>query len=121
MAKETTQQMVARIKRQDEEKEEAFQKRLKEIKADNAKWRARQEEQERAAEQERQKLHEGLRQRKEQEMKGFTREAWLGAGGTVNEFEQEWSAMRRQMLRERAVGRDSEARQEARERNIKAF
>lgn len=50
---EATEQLKARLKRQDEEKEEAFQTRLEETKADNAKWRARQEAEERAEEQER--------------------------------------------------------------------
>jgi hypothetical protein len=47
--------------------------------------------------------------------------SWLDAGGAAEEFEQEWPKMRSQMLRERVLGRDSEARREAFERNIKAF
>jgi hypothetical protein len=121
MTPESIEQLKARLKREDQEKEEAFQKHLEEIKAGNARWRAEQEEKERAKEQERQKLHEDLRQNREQEMKDGARLAWPDAGGREEEFEREWSEMRRQMLRERAAGGDSEARQEFRQRNVRAF
>jgi len=54
-------------------------------------------------------------------MKDSARLAWLDAGGTGEEFEREWPAMRTQMLRERALSRGSEARREAFERNVKAY
>ena len=54
-------------------------------------------------------------------MKDSTRSSWLDAGGRAEEFEEEWSAMRTQMLRERALSRGSEARREAFERNVKAY
>ncbi len=121
MSGETLEQIKARIERQDEEKEEAFQKSLKEIKGANKRWRAEQEEKERAAERARQKLREDLRKKREEETKDRMRLSWLDAGGAAEEFEQEWPKMRSQMLRERVLGRDSEARREAFERNIKAF
>jgi hypothetical protein len=121
MTPESIEQLKARLKRQDEEKEEAFQKRLEEIRADNARWCAEQEAKERAEQQERRKLHEDSRQTREREMKDRARLAWLDAGGREEEFEREWPEMRRQMLRERVVGGDSEARQEFRQRNVRAF
>jgi hypothetical protein len=45
---ETTEQPKARLIRQDEEKEEAFQKSLKEAEAGSARWRAEKEAEERA-------------------------------------------------------------------------
>jgi hypothetical protein len=121
MTPESIEQLKARLKRQDEEKEEAFQKRLEEIRTDNARWRAEQEAKERAEQQERRKLHEDSRQTREREMKDRARLAWLDAGGREEEFEREWPEMRRQMLRERVVGGDSEARQAFRQRNVRAF
>ncbi len=121
MTADRIEQMKARLKREDEEKEEAFQKNLKEIKAGNARWRAEQEAKEQAEQQKRQKLQEDARERKEQEMKTSARFSWIDAGGTGEEFEEEWPQMRRQMLRERALEGDSEARQEFRRHNIRAF
>jgi guanylate kinase len=39
LTRETVEQMKARLKREDEEKEETFQKRLQEIKESQAPWR----------------------------------------------------------------------------------
>jgi GTPase SAR1 family protein len=81
MTTESIEQMKARLKREDEEKEETFQKRLHEIKESQAPWRAKREAKERTEEQERQKLHEDLRQKREQEMKDSALRSWLDAGG----------------------------------------
>src|SRR5215211_8555975 len=78
-------QMKARLKREDEAKEKAFQKRLEEIRESQAPWRAEREAKERADEQKRQKLLDGARQKREQEMKDRARMAWLDAGGTGEE------------------------------------
>jgi hypothetical protein len=121
MTAESIEQLKVRLKREDEEKEEAFQKRLEEIKESQAPWQAEQKAKEQAEEQKRRKLLDDARQKREQEMKDSARLAWLDAGGTGQEFEQEWPAMRTQMLRERALSRDSEARREAHERNLRAF
>ena len=121
MTADGIEQMKARLKREDEAKEEAFEKRLEEIREGQAPWRAEQEAKERAEEQKRRKLLDDARQRREQEMKDSTRSSWLDAGGTGEEFEREWPAMRTQMLRERALRCGSEARREAFERNVKAF
>jgi hypothetical protein len=61
------EQLKARLKREDEAKEEAFQKRLAEIKESQAEFRAEQEEKERAEEQKRKKLHDDLRQKRERD------------------------------------------------------
>jgi hypothetical protein len=121
MATESIEQLKARLKREDEAKEEAFQKRLQEIRESQAEFRAEREAKERAEHKERQELHEELRQKREQEMKDSARVGWFDAGGTGEEFEREWPAMRTQMLRECALSRGSEARREAFERNVKAF
>jgi hypothetical protein len=121
MTADHIEQMKARLKREDEEKEKAFQKRLEEIRESRAEFRAEQEKKERAEEQKRQKLLDGPRHKREKEMEDSARLAWLDAGGTKEEFEQEWPEMRKQMLRERALGRDSEARRETFWRNVRAF
>src|SRR5215217_7380349 len=69
MTAESIEQMKARLKREDEEKEEAFQKRLEEIKESQAEFRAGREAKGRAEEQERERLHEERRQRREEEIK----------------------------------------------------
>ena len=43
MMPESIEQMKARLKREDEEKQETFQKRLQEIKESQAPWRAERE------------------------------------------------------------------------------
>lgn len=118
---ETVEQLKARLEREDEEKEEAFQKRLEEIKAGNARWRAKKEAEARAEQQERQRLHEDLRQNRENDMKDSARSSWLAAGGTEAEFEEEWPSIRTQMLREHALEGDFAARRETRGRGIRAF
>jgi hypothetical protein len=80
MPRETTEQMIARIKAQDEEK--AFQKTLEGFREGQAEFRAEQEAKKRAEEAERQKLHEDIRQKREQEMKDSALRPWLDAGGT---------------------------------------
>jgi hypothetical protein len=65
MARETIEQMTARLTKKDEAKEEIFHKRLKEIKASNSRWRAEKVKKERAEEREREKLHEDLRLKRE--------------------------------------------------------
>jgi hypothetical protein len=121
MTTDRIEQLKARLKTEEREKEEAFQKRLEEIRESQAEFRAEQEEKERAEEQKRQKLHDDLRHKREQEMKSSAYMAWLDAGGRADEFEQGWPEMWKQMLRERALEGDAEARREAFGRNIKAF
>jgi len=55
MTAERIEQMKARLKREDEEKEKAFQRRLEEIRESQAFWRAEQEAEEHAEEQKRKK------------------------------------------------------------------
>jgi hypothetical protein len=121
MTAESIEQLKARLKREDEEKEEAFQKRLEEIKESQAPWRAEQKAKERAEEQKRRKLLDDARQRREQEMKDSALRRWLGAGGTAEEFEEEWPSLRTEMLKERALGGVSQERREAFKRNVRAF
>jgi hypothetical protein len=113
MTEETIEQLKARLKRQNEEKEVAFQKTLEQIKADSAAWRAEKEAEERAKDRERQKLLEDARAKREEEKKDSALRPWLDAGGTEEEFEQEWPQFRREMLKERALGGVSRERQEA--------
>jgi hypothetical protein len=110
MTKETVEQLKARLKRQDEEKEEAFQKRLEEIRESQAEFRAEREAKERADEQKRQKLLDDARQKREQEMKDRARLAWLDAGGTGEEFEEAWPSLRTEMLKRRTLDNDANAR-----------
>ena len=118
---ETLEQMKARLKREDEEKEVAFHRRLKEIEAEQAPWRAVQEAKERAEEQKRQKLLDDARQKREQEMKDSARRAWTASGGTEGEFEEEWPSLRTEMLKRRTLENEEQARTAQRRRNIRAF
>ena len=61
--------MRARLKREDEAKEEVFQKRLEEIRESQTGFRAKQEKKERTEEQKRQKLLDDARRKREKEMK----------------------------------------------------
>src|SRR5919112_1041355 len=110
MSEGNIEQAVDRIKRQDEEKEKAFQKQLEEIREAQAPWRAEREAKERKAEQERRKLLDNARHKREQETKDSALRSWLGAGGTVEEFEEEWPSIRKEMLRRRALETDASAR-----------
>jgi len=110
VTEETTEQVKARLKRQDEEKEEAFQKTLEEIRKAQAPFRAEQEAKRRVEEEKRQKLHEDIRQKREGEMRDSARTSWLAAGGTHAEFEKEWPSLRTEMLRRRTIEEDENAR-----------
>jgi hypothetical protein len=99
--------MKARLKSEDEVKEEAFQKRLEQIRAEQAPLRAEREAKEQAEEQERRNLLDEARQMREQEMKDSACSSWLDAGGRAEEFEQEWPSLRTEMLKRRTPrGRD---------------
>jgi hypothetical protein len=54
-------------------------------------------------------------------MKDSALRLWLDAGGTEEEFEQEWPEIRREMLKGRALGGVSPGRRKAFERNARAF
>jgi hypothetical protein len=71
MTTESIEQMKARLKREDEKKEEAFQKRLEEIRESQAELRAERKSKERVEEQERPTLHEDLRQKHERSLNSF--------------------------------------------------
>jgi hypothetical protein len=89
--------------------------------ADTAKYRAKKEAEERTKQQERERLLAGVRESREREMKASALRPWLDAGGTEEEFEQEWSQLRREMLKERALGGVSQESREAFKRNVRAF
>jgi hypothetical protein len=110
MTAESVEQMKARLKREDEAKEEAFQKRLEEIRESQAEFRAERYAKERAEQKERDKLHENLRQKREREMKDSARLSWLDAGGRAEEFEEEWPSLRTEMLRRRTLEAETDAR-----------
>jgi hypothetical protein len=86
MTTESIEHMKARLKRDEEEKEEAFQKRLEQIRESQAPLRAEREAKEQAEEQERRKLLDEARQRREQEMKKSACSSWLDSSGTAEEF-----------------------------------
>jgi hypothetical protein len=121
MTGETVEQLKDRLRKEDEAKEEAFQKRLEQLRADTAKYRAEKEAEERTKQQERERLLAGVRESREREMKDSALRPWLDAGGTEEEFEREWPQLRREMLKERAHGGVSQQRREAFERNVRAF
>ena len=106
MTTESIEQMNARLKREEEEKEEAFQKRLEQIRAEQAPLRAEREAKEQAEEQQRRKLLDEARQRREQEMK---KSACFDSGGTAEEFEDEWASLRTEMLRRRTLEAETDA------------
>jgi len=110
MAKETIEQLKARLKREDEEKERVFQKTLEGIRESQAPFRAEQEAKKRAEEAARQKLHEDARAKRVQGMKDSARRSWIVAGGTDEEFEREWPEMRTEMLRRRTLEDDANTR-----------
>jgi hypothetical protein len=112
MTGETVEQLKDRLRKEDEGKEEAFQKRLEQLRSDTAKYRAEKEAEERTKQQERERLFAGVRESREREMKDSARLAWLDAGGTGEEFEREWPGMRTEMLKRRIVDAEGRARQE---------
>jgi hypothetical protein len=121
MTGETVEQLKDRLRKEDEAKEEAFQKRLEQLRADTAKYRAEKEAEERTKQQERERLLAGVRESRERETKDSALRPWLDAGGTEEEFEQEWPQLRREMLKERALGGVSQERREAFKRNVRAL
>jgi len=118
---ETIEQLKARLKRGNEEKELASQKRLEEIRKSQAPFRAEQETRKRAEEQERKKLLDGARQKREQEMKDSACRSWTAAGGTEEEFEESWSSLRTEMLKRRTLENEEQARTAQRRHNIRSF
>ena len=69
MTGETVEQLKDRLRKEDEAKEEAFQKRLEQLRADTAKYRAEKEAEQRTKQQERERLLAGVRESREREMK----------------------------------------------------
>jgi hypothetical protein len=121
MTADRVEQLKARLKREDEEKEEAFQKRLEEIREAQAPWRAEQEAKKRAEEQEREKLYEGIRQKQENEMRDRARRTWIAAGGTGGEFEEAWPSLRTEMLKRRTLEDDANARSAQRRSGVSSL
>jgi hypothetical protein len=121
MTADRVEQLKARLKREDEEKEEAFKKRLEEIRESQAPWRAEQEAKKRAEEQERKKLYEGIRQKQENEMKGRAQRTWIAAGGTEGEFEEAWPSLRTEMLKRRTLEDDANARASQRRSGVSSL
>ena len=82
MTGETVEQLKDRLRKEDEAKEKAFQKRLEQLRADTAKYRAEKEAEERTKQQERERLLADVRESREREMKDSALRPWLDAGGT---------------------------------------
>ena len=121
MTTESIEQLKAKLRREDEAQEEAFQKRLEEIRESQAPWRAEREERERAGEQKRQKLFDDARQKREQEMKKSALASWESSGGTAAEFEEEWPSLRTELLRRRTLEAETNARAAQRRSGISSF
>ena len=115
------EQLKARLKREDEEKEEAFQKRLQEIREAQAPWRAEQEAKKRAEEQEREKLLDDARRKRENEMKDRAQRTWIAGGGTEGEFEDAWPSLRTEMLKRRTLEDDANARTSQRRSGVSSL
>jgi len=118
MTADGIEQMKARLKREDEAKEEAFEKRLEEIREGQAPWRAEQEAKERAEEQKRRKLLDDARHKREQEMKKSALASWESSGGTEAEFEKAWPSLRLETLKRRTLEDGERARIVQRRSNI---
>jgi hypothetical protein len=118
---ETIEQIKARLKREDEKKERAFQKRLEDIKADNRRYRAEKEEEERAKRLAIEKLHREHQEKREQEMKASALHSWVVAGGTEASFEKEWPTLKVEMLRARTLEIEAEGRRGQLEHLREAF
>lgn len=121
MTPESIEQLKARLKREDEEKEEAFQKHLDEIREAQAPWRAEQEAKKRAEEQERQKLLDDARRKRENEMKDRAQRTWIAGGGTEGEFEEAWPSLRTEMLKRRTLDNDANARASQRRSGVSSL
>ena len=121
MTADRVEQLKARLKREDEEKEEAFQKRLEEIREAQAPWRAEQEAKKRAEEQEREKLHDDARRKRENEMKDRAQRTWIAGGGTEGEFEDAWPSLRTEMLKRLTLDNDANARASQRRSDVSSL
>ena len=95
---ETIEQMKARLKREDEEKEEAWQRRRDELKARADRYRAEKdaekEKEERAKRQAVEKGREERQRAEERRMKESALASWLAGGGSEAEFEEAWPSLR---------------------------
>jgi len=111
---ETIEEIKARLKRGDEEKERAFRMRLKQIDEETTEWRAQKEREQRAKEQATEKLirerQEERAQAEERRTKEMARASWMDAGGSEKEFEKAWPEMWRQTLMTRTLEGESQAR-----------
>jgi chromosome segregation ATPase len=119
------EEIKARLRREDEEKERAWQKRLKEIDEEQAQWRAENEKRERAEQEKRERLRRE-RQREharaeEHRTKELARASWVDAGGTEEDFDKAWPEMWRQTLVARALEGESQARLASQQRIIETF
>jgi hypothetical protein len=125
MTEETIEQIKARLKRADEEKERAFQKRLKEIDAEQAQWRKEREAAE-AAERERREAEFKRRQAEharaeEEREKEDSRLRWVAAGGTEVAFEKAWPGLWEETLKRRTLEGDNQARVDSARHFIRSF
>ena len=110
MTEETIEQLKARLKREEEEKERAFQKKLKEIHAGAAPWRAEKEKEEREKELRQKKLVRESQEKRAQEMKDDALRSYLDAGGTQEDFEEAWPEIKAEMLKRAAIEGESPPR-----------
>jgi dTMP kinase len=116
MSEETIEQIKARLKREDEEKERAFQRRLKEIDAEQAEWRKEREraeaEEERKREAERRREQAERQRAEEARHKDDARDQWMAAGGTAEAFEKAWPGLWEEILKRHTLETEEQARLE---------
>jgi len=121
VAEETIEQVKARLKKQDEEKEKARQKKLAEFDAVAQRYRAEKEKEQREKERASQKLIREAQEERALQMKDGARLSYLDAGGTDEEFEEAWPQIKAEMLKQRALEGDSRARLEFQRSMLQTF
>jgi hypothetical protein len=116
MSEETIEQIKARLKKREEEKKRAFEKRLKEIDAEQAAWRAEREaaeaEEERKREAQRRRVQAERQKAEEERHKDDARDQWMAAGGTEEAFEKAWPGLWEEILKRRTLETEEQARLE---------
>jgi len=110
MSEETIEQVKARLKREDEKKERAFQKRRKELEAEARRYQAEKEKEQRARERAVQEELREKQEEREQEMKESVLYSWVASGGSEEDFEGAWPSLKVEMLKQRTLEAEERSR-----------
>jgi len=110
MSEETIEQTMERLKREDEVKERAFQKRLEEFDAEARRYRAEKEEEQRSKERAVEKELREKQERREQEMKDSALHSWVVSGGSEEDFGEAWPSLKVEMLKARTLEAEERSR-----------